>query len=122
MLSSMCPTIILKDNEPFLVLGSPGGSTIPTVVLQVLLNVIDFGMDIQEAIDKPRIHHQWLPDRIDYEKFGLSQDVKSALIKMGQFIGEERILGRVEGIEYDHQNNMFLGASDPRGFGAAIGF
>jgi len=122
MLSSMCPTIILKNNKPFLVLGSPGGSTIPTVVLQVILNVIDFGMDIQEAIDKPRIHHQWLPDRIDYEKFGLTQDVKSALIKMGQFIGEERILGRVEGIEYDNQNKIFLGASDPRGFGAAIGY
>jgi gamma-glutamyltranspeptidase/glutathione hydrolase len=118
----MCPTIILKNNKPFLVLGSPGGSTIPTVVLQVILNVIDFGMDIQEAIDKPRIHHQWLPDRIEYEKFGLTQNVKNALIKMGQFIGEERILGRVEGIEYDNQNKIFLGASDPRGFGAAIGY
>ncbi|HSR18990.1 MAG TPA: gamma-glutamyltransferase, partial [Ignavibacteriaceae bacterium] len=68
MLSSMTPTIVLKDDKPFLIAGSPGGSTIITAVLQVIMNVIDFGMDMQEAINAPRIHHQWFPDKIEYEK------------------------------------------------------
>ena len=75
MLSSMSPTIVLKENKPFLIVGSPGGSTISTVVLQVIMNVLDFEMDIQQAIDMPRIHHQWLPDLVYYEPFGLSIDV-----------------------------------------------
>jgi gamma-glutamyltranspeptidase/glutathione hydrolase len=62
-----------------MIVGSPGGSTISTVVLQVILNVLDFGMDIQQAIDMPRIHHQWLPDVINYEEFGLSSDVIQSL-------------------------------------------
>ena len=79
MLSAMTPTIVLKHNKPYIVLGSPGGSTIITSVLQVILNCIDFEMDIQEAISLPRIHHQWLPDKIDYEEFGLTEDVKNNL-------------------------------------------
>lgn len=122
MLSSMTPTIILKDEKPFMVVGSPGGSTISTVVLQVILNVLDFGMDIQQAIDKPRIHHQWLPDKIDFESFGLSLDVINSLEKKGHIIGDERILGRVEGIIADQNNQLFYGATDPRGFGAAIAY
>ena len=62
MVSSMSPTIVLKDDKPYLIVGSPGGSTITTVVFQVILNVFDFNMNIQHAIDMPRIHHQWLPD------------------------------------------------------------
>ena len=122
MLSSMTPTIILKDGKPFMVLGSPGGATISTVVLQVILNVLDFGMDIQQAIDKPRIHHQWLPDKIDFESFGLSLDVINSLEKKGHIIGDERVLGRVEGIIADQNNRLFYGATDPRGFGAAIAY
>jgi gamma-glutamyltranspeptidase/glutathione hydrolase len=122
MVSSMSPTILLKDDKPYLIIGSPGGSTISTVVLQVLMNVVDFRMDIQQAIDMPRIHHQWLPDKIDYEKFGLPADVISALKLMGHIIGEERILGRVEGILADYNQNIFYGATDPRGYGAAIGY
>ena len=68
MLSSMTPTIVEKDGKLFLVVGSPGGSTIPTTVFQVIINVIDFGMNIQEAVDAGRFHHQWLPDWISYEK------------------------------------------------------
>ena len=68
MLSSMTPTIVEKDGKLFLVAGSPGGSTIPTTVFQVITNVIDFGMNIQEAVDAGRFHHQWLPDCISYEK------------------------------------------------------
>lgn len=122
MVSSMTPTILLKDNKPFLIIGSPGGSTIATVVLQVLMNVVDFGMNIQQAIDMPRIHHQWFPDRIDYEKFGLPLDVINSLKQKGQNIGIERSLGRVEGIIADFEKNIFYGATDPRGFGAAVGY
>src|SRR6202047_1664599 len=81
-LSSMTPTIILKDGKPFLVLGAPGGPMIITAVLQVILNVIDFGMNPQDAIDFPRIHHQWKPDRLDAEA-GVSPDTVAQLQRMG---------------------------------------
>src|SRR5690606_36771654 len=90
MVSAMTPTIILKNNKPYLVVGSPGGSTIMTVVLQVILNVIDFNMNIQRANDVPRIHHQWLPDRIEYEPFGLPEDTKNNLKARGHILGAER--------------------------------
>ncbi|MBS4035690.1 MAG: gamma-glutamyltransferase [Ignavibacterium sp.] len=122
MVSSMTPTIILKDGKPFLVVGSPGGSTIMTVVLQVVLNVLDFDMNIQRANDVFRIHHQWLPDRIDYEPFGLSEDVKNNLIDRGHNIGTERTLGRMDAIFVDQQNGVYYGATDKRGYGAAIGY
>lgn len=122
MQSSMSPTIILKDDKTFMLIGSPGGSTISTVVLQVILNVLDFGMDIQQAIDMPRIHHQWLPDEINYERFGLSLDVIQSLQNRGHKFGGIRILGRCEGIVVDFENEIFFGATDPRGYGAAIGF
>jgi len=123
MLSAMTPTIILdQDDEPFMTIGSPGGSTIITVVLQVILNVIDFGMDIQTAIDMPRFHHQWMPDQIDYEPFGMSEDVKNNLIETGHKLGRLRFLGRAEGIIIDNNNGIFWGASDPRGYGKAVGF
>ena len=120
MLSSMTPTIITKENKPVLILGSPGGSTIPTAVLQVILNYLDFGMDIQEAVNAPRFHHQWLPDQIDYETFGLTKDVIENLLNRGQILGNERMLGRVEAIAIE--NEWYFGATDPRGFGAAIGY
>ncbi|MGQ9798122.1 MAG: gamma-glutamyltransferase [Ignavibacterium sp.] len=120
MLSSMTPTIITKENKPVLILGSPGGSTIPTAVLQVILNYLIFGMDIQEAVNAPRFHHQWLPDQIDYEAFGLTKDVIENLLNRGQILGNERMLGRVEAIAIE--NDWYFGATDPRGFGAAIGY
>ncbi len=122
MLSSMTPTIVLKNGKPFLVLGSPGGSTIITVVLQVILNCIDFGMDIRTAIDMPRIHHQWFPDQIYYEEFGLSEDVKENLLAKGHKLGEKRKLGLVEGILIDSEKGIFYGASDSRGSGTAEGY
>ncbi|MBI3124309.1 MAG: gamma-glutamyltransferase [Ignavibacteriales bacterium] len=122
MLSSMTPTIVLKDGKPVLVVGSPGGSTIITSVLQVIINVLDFKMNVYEAINAPHIHHQLFPDQIDYEPFGLSEDVKQNLISRGQKIGVERYLGRVEAIYIDHTKNCFFGTSDPRGFGKAVGF
>lgn len=120
MVSSMTPTIVLKDNKPFMIVGSPGGSTIITVVLQVILNSIDFGMDIQDAINQPRIHHQWLPDIIDFEEFGLTVDVKKNLESMGYKIGTQRSLGRAEGIMI--KNGIIFGATDPRGYGKAVGY
>lgn len=126
MLSSMTPAIILKDQKPYMILGSPGGSTIITVVLQVVLNCIDFDMNIRQAIEEPRIHHQWVPDSIYYEQKALTDDVRKGLTKMGyHFIdvgADKRILGIVEGIMVDNRNKIIYGADDTRGGGLAIGY
>lgn len=123
MLSAMTPTIVLdKNGNSFMAVGSPGGSTIITVVAQIILNVIDFGMDIQTAIDMPRFHHQWMPDQIDYEPFGMTEDVKENLIEIGHKIGNLRYLGRAEGIIIDKKNGLLWGATDPRGYGKAVGY
>ncbi|WP_095198279.1 gamma-glutamyltransferase [Mesorhizobium carmichaelinearum] len=82
-LSSMSPTIVARDGKPFMVIGSPGGSRIITITLEAIVNVIDHGMNIQEAIDAPRIHHQWLPDTVYVEPFGLSPDTEKLLAGMG---------------------------------------
>src|SRR3984893_8505419 len=82
-LSSMTPTIVLKDGKPVLVVGTPGGSRIITTVLEIIVNVIDHGMTLQEAVDAPRIHHQWLPDTLAAEPFALSADTTTALTRMG---------------------------------------
>lgn len=82
-LSSMSPTVVAKDGKPFMVIGSPGGSRIITITLEAIVNVIDHGMNIQEAIDAPRIHHQWLPDTVYVEPFGLSPDTEKLLAGMG---------------------------------------
>ncbi len=122
MLSSMTPTIVLKNGKPFLVLGSPGGSTIITSVLQVILNLIDFGMNIQEAVDAPRIHHQWYPDVVYYERRGLPLDVIENLIKRGhKLIERSGFQGEVQAILID-ENGVKYGASDPRGYGLAMGY
>ncbi|MCW8804483.1 MAG: gamma-glutamyltransferase [Ignavibacteriaceae bacterium] len=126
MLSSMTPTIILKDGEPFIVIGSPGGSTIITVVLQVILNCIDFDMNIREAIEAPRIHHQWLPDSLFYEQQALKEEEKKELAEMGYVLAdkdaERLILGIAEGIMVDTRNKVIYGADDPRGGGLAVGY
>ena len=126
MLSSMTPTIIIKDGDPYIIIGSPGGSKIITAVLQVILNCIDFNMNIYDAIEKPRIHHQWIPDSIYYEQKALTSNVKKDLIKMGyRFVDKDvdsRIIGIVEGILINRHNNIIYGASDPRGGGLAVGY
>jgi gamma-glutamyltranspeptidase/glutathione hydrolase len=123
MLSAMTPTIVLNsDNKPYLIIGAPGGSTIITTVMQIILNVIDFDMDISEAISSPRFHHQWKPDRIDYERYGMTKDVKENLLRRGHHMGKLRSLGRAEGILIDYKEGIFWGASDPRGYGEAEGY
>lgn len=127
MLSAMTPTIVLKNNKPFIITGSPGGSTIITVVLQVIMNVIDFDMNIQEAINSPRIHHQWMPDIIYLEEFAVSKDVKVNLEAAGYQFGDRnqtfRVLGSAQSILIDNENGKIYGAADPRrGKAAAIGY
>ncbi len=97
-LSSMSPTIVTKNGKTIMVLGSPGGSRIITIVVNTLMNVIDHGMNIQEAVDAPRIHHQWLPDQITVEPFALSPDTVRILINMGHKVVEQSPWGAAEAI------------------------
>jgi gamma-glutamyltranspeptidase/glutathione hydrolase len=123
MLSAMTPTIVLKDQKPWMLIGSPGGSTIITTVLQVIMNVVDYGMPIQEAIDAPRIHHQWYPDTLLYEKRGMVMDVLENLQRRGYALKERNgYQGRAEGIIIDRDEGVYWGATDPRGYGSAIGY
>ncbi len=98
MLSSMTPTIVLKDNKPFLVVGTPGGTTIPTSVFQTLVNIIEFNMSTEDAVYKPKFHHQWLPDQVDAEK-NFPKSTLDILQKMGYTIKERGGIGRTEVIK-----------------------
>ena len=119
-LSSMTPTLVTKDGEVFLATGSPGGSRIITTVLQVILNVIDHGMNIAEATHAPRIHHQWLPDVLRIEG-GLSPDTLDLLAARGHAIERKWAMGSTQSI-MRHPKGL-LGSSDPRRPGAlAAGF
>lgn len=120
-LSSMTPTILVKDGKPFLVLGAPGGSTIISAVLQVIVNMVDFGMNVQDAVDFPRIHDQLKPDELDFEH-GVSPDTLAILERMGYPINEADpvVLARVEAIAI--KNGWLQGAHDPRGPGKAAGY
>jgi gamma-glutamyltranspeptidase/glutathione hydrolase len=120
-LSSMTPTIVLKNGKPFMILGSPGGPKIITAVLQVILNVIDHGLSIQEAIDAPRMHHQWLPDTLSVEE-SFSGDVVDHLKEMGHHVEVGGRFGAVQGILIDPDTGLYYGASDPRLDGAAMGY
>ena len=114
-LSSMSPTIVLKDGEPFLITGSPGGSRIITTTLQVIMNVIDHGMNIAEATHAPRIHHQWLPDELRIEE-GISRDTINVLEQRGHKITVKNAMGSTQSILVT-EDGLF-GASDPRRVGA----
>lgn len=128
-LSSMTPTIVLKDGKPAFAVGSPGGPTIINTVLQVILNVIDFDMDIQKAISAPRFHHQWMPDEIFWEEFDLQPDTRRALEAMGhkfrELPGMSRTtpgqIGDAEGVAID-ASGMRMGGSDPRLAGVPVGW
>ena len=119
-LSSMTPTLVMKDNKPWLVTGSPGGARIITTVLQSIVNTIDHKMNPAEAIVTPRVHHQWLPDELRIEE-GLSPDTLSLLKAQGYNIKEKAPMGRVQIIQATE--NGFYGYSDPRNpEGKTIGY
>lgn len=123
MLSSMAPTVVLKNGKPFMIVGSPGGGTIITTVFQVITNVIDFKMNIQEAVDAPRVHDQWLPDTVYYERRGLPIDVVENLRARGHNVAERSgTHGEAEAILIDLEKGLIYGASDPRGYGEAVGY
>jgi len=119
MLSSMTPTIILREEKPFLVLGSPGGSTIITTVMQNVINVVDHGMNIQEAINASRHHSQWVPDQISVEPRAISPSTKVKLESMGHVIKERISIGQANGLMITEEG--FFGAADPRSDNAANG-
>ncbi|MDP4201602.1 MAG: gamma-glutamyltransferase [Bacteroidota bacterium] len=120
MLSSMTPTIVLKNNKPYIVVGSPGGTTIPTTLFQTLVNILDFGLSTEDAINKPKFHHQWLPDRIDVEP-AYPQSLREALRLMGYTIYERGAIGRTEAIKVLTDGHLEA-VADTRGDDAADGF
>jgi len=121
-LSSMTPTIVLKDGKLLFAVGSPGGSTIINTVAQVIVNIIDHGMNIQQAIDWPRVHHQWMPDQIVYEPYGLVPDVMNRLKTMGHQFANSRYMGDAEGVMIENKTDVRLGGSDPRLDGKSLGY
>ena len=123
MLSSMTPTIVAKNGKPLLVIGTPGGRTIINTVLQVILNVLDHEMNIGQAIEAGRIHHQWLPDITSFERFGISPDTKRLYEMMGHKVRFRRGQGSAMGIYIDPDTGMIYGAADSRSFdGGARGY
>ena len=120
-LSSMTPTIVFdKSGAPILATGSPGGSTIITIVMQMLLNIIDFDMNVAEATAAPRIHHQWLPDRVFYEA-GVSADTLQVLREMGHQLNDKTSrLGATQSIQSDSDGAMFYGTADYRREGSGV--
>lgn len=119
MLSSMTPTIVLKNNKPYMVVGTPGGTTIPTSVFQTLVNVLDFGMSADDAVNKPKFHHQWLPDEISVEpEFYL--DTKKELEAMGYTVQQRGHIGRTELIII--KGTKIIAVGDKRGDDSAEGF
>ncbi len=119
-LSSMTPTIVTKDGELFLVVGSPGGPTIISTVLQVITNIVDFGMNLRQAVDFPRFHHQWMPDELRLERYGVSSDTLERLRQRGHRLAFVEKQGRVMAIQVGE--NWLLGAADARSEGSARGY
>ena len=130
-LSSMSPTIVSKDQQPVMVLGTPGGSRIITVVLHAILNVVDYGMTVQEAVDAPRFHQQWLPDLTNIENFAISPDTRKLLEAAGHKLGAPQPANHMAALLIGAPslggkpvgNNRFYGANDPRrNSGLAMGY
>jgi gamma-glutamyltranspeptidase/glutathione hydrolase len=117
----MAPTIVLKDGKLFLVLGSPGGPRIITTVANILMGVLDYGMNIQEAVNAPRFHHQWLPDAVTVEQ-GFPPATVKRLEGMGHKVRASDLWSDGECIMIDPKSGERLGASDKRNNGKAIGF
>jgi gamma-glutamyltranspeptidase/glutathione hydrolase len=121
-LSSMTPAIVVKDGKLALVLGSPGGPTIITTVANVLIHAVDYGEEIQHAVNAPRFHHQWMPDELRVENWQLSPDTQDLLEKMGHKLKRTGSWGDAECIAIDAKTGDRLGASDARNGGKAVGW
>jgi gamma-glutamyltranspeptidase/glutathione hydrolase len=115
----MTPTILLKEGKLFMVVGGPGGGRIPSSVLQTILNVVDFGLNVQDAIDRPRFHHQWRPDQISMEP-GFSPDTIKLLESRGHTVEVTRPASLIEAIVITQ--GWLEGGSDGRGYGKAEGY
>lgn len=123
MLSSMTPTIVARDGKPVFITGSPGGRTIINTVLQTILNFVDHGMTVAQAVEAPRIHHQWLPNRTSFESFGFSTDTKRLYEMMGHRLYSRGGQGSAMGIHIDHEEGVIYGGADSRGFDSrAVGY
>jgi gamma-glutamyltranspeptidase/glutathione hydrolase len=123
-LSSMTPTIVMRrDGTPWFAVGARGGPRIITAVLQIVINMIDHEMNVQAAVDAPRIHHQWLPDEIMWEMYGMSPDTRRLLEQMGhKFTERPNNVAQATAIAIEEKTGVKLGAIDARGDGAAIGY
>ena len=130
-LSSMSPTIVLRDGKLLMVVGTPGGSRIITTVLHTLINVIDYGMTLQEAVDAPRFHQQWMPEATLMENFGISPDTRAILVGMGHQFGASQPANHIAAILVGAPTldgkpvgrNKYYGANDPRrNTGLAAGY
>jgi gamma-glutamyltranspeptidase/glutathione hydrolase len=120
MLSSMTPTLLTKNKKPFLTIGTPGGTTIPTSVFQAIVNLVDFNMSLEDAINSPKFHHQWLPDEVSFEKT-FNQNTKTELEKMGYRVKSRGSIGRTEGILIGPTGKRIT-VADKRGDDAVAGF
>ena len=119
----MSPVIVARDGVPVLAIGSPGGRTIINTVLQVILNMIDFKMNIAQAVEAPRFHHQWMPDVTRIERMGFSLDTQRLYQEMGHAIEFRDIQGRAMGVYHDPVDGLYYGAADSRAKdGAVIGY
>ena len=121
-LSSMTPAIVTRGGKVRLVLGSPGGGTIPNTVLQVLLNALVYKMDVLQAVTSPRFHDQWMPDRLTLERVGFSSDTIEKLRRAGYPVSFRDSIGDCEAIEIASESGWRFGASDPRAEGKAVGY
>lgn len=119
-LSSMTPSIVLKDGKPFLIVGTPGGTRIITSVFEVIVNVLDFHMNVQDAVNAPRFHHQWKPDKLLLEP-GISPDTRLLLSQQGHSIETVNAICEVAAIQFE-ADGWLAGASDSRVDGKAAGY
>jgi gamma-glutamyltranspeptidase/glutathione hydrolase len=121
-LSAMTPTIVVHEGRVRLILGSPGGSTIINTVLQVVLNVLAYKMDVRQAVTSPRFHHQWMPDQLFLERWGFSADTILRLEEAGYLVHYRDRMGACEAIYVDPATGWRFGGADPRTAGKAAGY